>query len=131
MLTHVHRKRALVLLAAAALAACSSASTAGLPKGPDLLKQAAQAVTEISSVHVSLKFDGAPTSLQLTSAEGDISRDGQAQGSLVIAGTEFPFRLVSGTFYLKPPIGGWVHSPPPYDPTELLDADKGLPSVLT
>lgn len=117
------------VLAAAVLAACSHTNPASLPAASDLLAKADQAMAAVTSVHVELTFDGNLSSL-IKSAQGDVSRDGQAIGSISLAGTEFPFRLKNGTFYLKPPTGGWVKSPPPYDPTTLLDANNGLPSLL-
>lgn len=119
-----------LLLGALLLAACSHADPASLPAGSTLLQQAGQAMGSVTSAHVSLTFDGDLSSL-ISSAQGDVTRDGKAIGSFVLGGTEFPFRLLNGTFYLKPPTGGWVSSPPPYDPTTLLDPTIGLPSLLT
>jgi lipoprotein LprG len=84
----------------------------------------------VGSAHVDLTFDG-NLCCYIKSAQADISRDGKANGSFSLGGTEFPFRLLSGKFYLKGPTGGWVSSAPPYDPTALLDQTTGLPSILT
>ncbi len=100
------------LLVAALLAACSHTNPSSLPPGPQLLQQSGQAML-------------------ISSAQGDVTSDGKANGSFVLGGTEFPFRLLKGTFYLKPPTGAWVSSPPPYDPAALLDKTNGLPSLLT
>jgi hypothetical protein len=118
-----------VLLSVALLAACSKPNPSSLPQGSQLLQQSGQAMADVTSAHVELTFDGFLSSL-ISSAQGDISRDGKANGSFVLGGTEFPFRLLNGTFYIKPPTGRWVSSPPPYDPTALLDQKTGLPSIL-
>jgi lipoprotein LprG len=120
---------ALALLGAL-LAACSKPSPASLPQGSQLLQQSGQAMGDVNSAHVDLKFDGFISSF-ISSAQGDMSRDGKANGSFVLGGAEYPFRLLKGTFYIKPPTGKWVSSPPPYDPTSVLDPTSGLPSILT
>jgi len=127
----LHRLRclALVATAVAVLTACSKANPASTPSGSQLLQQASQAMGQVNSAHIELTLAGyAP---YISSAQADISKDGKAQGSVVIAGVQFPFRLLGKTFYIKPPTGGWVSSPPPYDPTQLLDPGSGLPSLLS
>jgi lipoprotein LprG len=121
-----------LLLALALLAECgkSGSSPGALPQGPQLLQQSGQAMGDVTSAHVQLTFDG-NLCCYIKSAQGDISRDGKANGSFSLGGTEFPFRLVNGKFYLKGPTGGWVSSAPPYDPTTLLNQSSGLPSILT
>jgi lipoprotein LprG len=114
----------------AGLGACSKPNRSSLPPASQLLQQSGQAMGDVTSAHVDLKFGGFLSSL-ISAAQGDVSRDGKAVGSFSLGGTEFPFRLLKGTFYLKPPTGGWVSSPPPYDPTALLDPTNGLPSILT
>ena len=120
-----------LLLALAQLGACgkSGSSPSALPQGLGLLQQSGQAMGSVSSAHVDLIFDGS-LCCYIKSAQGDISRDGKANGSFSLGGTEFPFRLLNGKFYLKGPTGGWVSSAPPYDPTKLLDPTNGLPSIL-
>jgi lipoprotein LprG len=119
-----------LLLALALLAACGkSGSSQALPQGLGLLQQSGQAMGSVASAHVDLKFGGNLCCF-ISAAQGDISRDGKANGSFVLGGAEYPFRLLKGTFYLKPPTGRWVTSPPPYDPTKLLDPTNGLPSIL-
>jgi lipoprotein LprG len=119
------------VLALGLLAACGKAGsgTASLPQGLQLLQQSGQAMGNVQSAHVDLTFDGNLCCF-ISSAQGDISRDGKANGSFVLGGAEYPFRLLKGTFYLKPPVGKWVTSPPPYDPTTLLDPTTGLTSIL-
>ena len=125
---HRLRSLALVATAAAVLGACAKANPASMPAGSQLLQQASQAMGQVNSAHVELSLAGYTP--YISSAEADISRDGKAQGSVVIGGAQFPFRLLAKTFYIKPPTGGWVSSPPPYDPTQLLDPSTGLPSLL-
>ena len=120
-----------MVLVLALLVACgkSGSSQAALPRGLQLLQQSGQAMGDVTSAHVDLTF-GANLCCFISSAQGDISRDGKANGSFVLGGAEYPFRLLKGTFYLKPPTGRWVTSPPPYDPTTLLDPSTGLTSIL-
>ena len=122
---------AVLLAVLALLSACgkSGSSQAALPQGLGLLQQSGQAMGNVSSAHVDLTFGGNLCCF-ISSAQGDITRDGRANGSFVLGGAEYPFRLLKGTFYLKPPTGRWVTSPPPYDPTKLLDPTDGLPSIL-
>src|SRR2546430_1137927 len=91
---------AVLLLALALLAACgkSGSSSAALPQGLGLLQQSGRAMGDVPSAHVDLRFDGYSCCF-ISSAQCDISRDGKANGSFVLGGAEYPFRLLKGTFY--------------------------------
>ena len=121
-----------VLLAGVAvlLAACGTPA-ADLPHAGDVLQRGAQAMAGVSSTAFSLIVGGDTSALPITSADGRIQRDGQADGDLVIGGQNYPFRLVAGTFYLQNPDNSWVSSPPAYDPTTLLDPTTGIASLLS
>lgn len=120
---------AVALVAVLVASACGKTNPAGLPAASQLLQQSGQAMGAVTSAHFDIKFDGFLSSL-ISSAQGDITKDGRAIGTFSLGGTEFPYRLLNNKFYLKPPTGGWVSSPPPYDPTALLDSTTGLPSIL-
>ena len=70
-----------LLLAVALLAACSKPSPASLPQGSQLLQQSGQAMGDVTSAHVDLKFDGFISSF-ISSAQGDMSREA---GPVVVA----------------------------------------------
>lgn len=115
--------------AAALLAACGP--PADLPRAGDVLQRAASAMGGVSSTAFSLTVSGDTSALPITAADGRIQKDGEADGDLVIGGQKYPFRLLSGTFYLQNPDNSWVSSPPAYDPTTLLDPSTGLASLLS
>lgn len=121
---------ALSLLGLAGLAACSSVP-ANLPAASGVLQNAAQAMGSVSSTAFSLQLSGDLSSQFVSTVSGSISADGQADGSVTIGGQAYPFRLIAGTFYLQNPNRSWVTSPPPFDPTQLLDPTNGLASLLT
>lgn len=118
------------LLGLAVLAACNSVP-ANLPAASGVLQSAAQAMGSVSSTAFSLQLSGDLSSQFVSTVSGSISADGQADGSVTIGGQAYPFRLIAGTFYLQNPNNSWVTSPPPFDPTQLLDPTTGLASLLT
>jgi lipoprotein LprG len=113
-----------------ALAACHSVP-ANLPAASGVLESSAQTMDAVSSTTFSLELSGDLSQMFISAVSGSISRDGQAEGSVTIGGTPYPFRLVAGTFYLQNPDKSWVTSPPAFDPTQLLDATNGVGSLLS
>jgi len=120
----------LSMLALTGLAACHSVP-ANLPAAAGVLQNAVQAMDGVSSTAFSLQLSGDLSSQFVSSVSGSISLDGQADGSVTIGGQAYPFRLVGGTFYLQNPNKSWVTSPPPFDPTQLLDPTNGVASLLS
>src|SRR5579864_1945747 len=96
------RAAALAGLAAllAGLPACGTPA-ADLPHASDVLQRGAQAMAGVSSTAFSLSVGGDTSALPITSADGRIQKDGEADGDLVIGGQNYPFRLLAGTFYLQ------------------------------
>jgi lipoprotein LprG len=133
--------RALPVLAAAAalsLMACSS-ETGGLPAGPALVHRAATSMRAVQSGRFSLQVKGQLGGLEVRRAEGVMSRDGRASGTVDLEESgqlvEFDVVFVSGTVYVKGPTGPFQAVPSElagtiYDPTDLLDPGKGLARLL-
>ncbi len=115
------------------LAACSS--SAELPSGPDLLKRSAAAMAAVKTVAFTLATEGSPP-VPVRRAEGDLTREGDAKGSLqIMIGVlqEFEFVLVGDAVYLKGPTGGFQKSMSRaqlaaiYDPGTII---PGVPELL-
>jgi lipoprotein LprG len=121
------------------VAACTS-SKEPLPPGPELVAEAGQAMSAVESVRFSLEVEGALGGIGVRRAEGVLTRAGEGSGTaqLELNGTLIEYALVvtGDTFYLRGPTGGFQAVPrflasQFYDPTLFLDAESGLPNVLT
>src|SRR5919198_5677765 len=133
--------RPLQLLAALALVvvSCSSSNERPLPAGPSLLHRAAASMREVRTGRFELEVKGELGGLEVRHAEGVMSRDGRASGTVDLeeAGqlVEFDVIFVRGTVYLKGPTGPFQSVPSElagtvYDPTDLLNPSKGLARLL-
>src|SRR5919197_5649790 len=133
--------RPLQLLAALALVvvSCSSSNERPLPAGPSLLHRAAASMREVRTGRFELEVKGELGGLEVRHAEGVMSRDGRASGTVDLeeAGqlVEFDVVFVRGTVYLRGPTGPFQSVPSElagtiYDPTDLLDPTKGLARLL-
>jgi hypothetical protein len=120
-----------LLLLAALLATSCHSVPANLPKAAGVLQSAAQAMSGVTSTAFSLDLSGDLSQMFVSAVSGSIARNGEAEGSLTVGGTKYPFRLAGGTFYLQNPDGSWVSSPPAFDPTQLLDPTNGVGSLLS
>ena len=131
-----------MLLAVGLAAGCSSGGedTAGLPDGAQVLKDAAAASGAISSAHFSLKVNGTVPAIPVQEAEGDLTKEGAAKGTvkLTLMGNLFDgeFVLVDGGLHIKGPTGGWQQLPAAltsslYDPSAILDPQRGVAKVLS
>ena len=124
-------------------AGCSNDKPAGdgsLPDAGALLKDSAAATKDIKSAHFMLKANGDIPSIPVHSAEGDLTRDGAAQGkiSMTLLGQLFEgdFVLVNNTVYIKGATGGYQQLPAAmisnlYDPGAILNPDRGIAKVLS
>jgi lipoprotein LprG len=130
--------------AAAAATACSSDEPAGdLPDGAELLADAAASTEEIRSAHFTLTVNGEVPGLDVRSAEGDLTRDGDggaARGtvSMMLMGNLFEgeFVLVGDSAWIKGPTGDYQELPAAmvvnlYDPGAILDPERGVANVLS
>ena len=104
------------------------------------MASAATAMRGVTSAHFSLGISGSLPELIVQSAEGDLTSTGDAQGKGTIVQfgqlLEVEFVFVGGDLYLKGPTGGFNKLPAAlagsvYDPTALLNPDKGVVKVLT
>jgi lipoprotein LprG len=120
------------------LAACSSGDGA-LPGGHGLLRRAAASMRDVKAGRFSLEVEGRIGGLEVRRAEGVMSRDGRASGTVDLEEggqlVEFEVVFVTGTVYLKGPTGPFQSVPSElagtiYDPTDLLDPSKGLARLL-
>ncbi len=136
---------ALVVLSA--LTGCSSgtsdtpSSDAGPPPAAgDLITRAAEAMRTVQSARFDLSVTGTLPDLIVQTGTGDLTRDGSAQGTASIRQfgqlVEVEFVVVDKALYLKAGTGGFTEVPAAlagqvYDPTAILDPDRGVAAVLT
>ncbi|MFE3454446.1 LppX_LprAFG lipoprotein [Nonomuraea sp. NPDC059194] len=131
------RKLLLVVLALA-LTACSSRQD--LPEGAELVNKAATAMKAVKSASFSITTDGVPK-IQLKKADGRLTATGEADGTLQVSLMnslqEFSFVMIGDTVHFKATTGGYQKMPKQllmagvgYDPSTLLDPDKGISALL-
>jgi lipoprotein LprG len=130
----------LLLVAATLVAAGCSSNSPTLPAASGLLDAAGTAMRSVSSVHFSLTVDGTLPDVPVQKADGDLNRQGQAKGSATITElcqvVQVDFVLVNNDFFIKGPTGGYQRLPAAlvgglFDPTAILDPDRGVAKVLT
>lgn len=129
-----------LLVAALVLTGCTSGGTPDLPAAGSLLRSSGQAMRSVTSVHFTINVDGTLPAVPLQSAAGDLNARGQAKGDAKISElgqfVQVDFVLVDRTFYVKGPTGGYQRIPALlaghlFDPTAILDPDRGVAKVLT
>ena len=110
-----------------------------LPDASGLLRESAQAMSELNTVSFALAVDGTVPGVAIRTAEGKLTKDGNVKGKAQLdqgSGTsEIEFVIVGGTLYLKGPTGGFQRLPASfaatvYDPSKILDRNAGLPALL-
>jgi lipoprotein LprG len=133
------------LIGAAALAACAllaacSGGADDLPAADEALPSAAAAMAEVESVHFELTVDGTVDGLAVKGADGVVTKSGEAEGTGTITAlgmdVEVEYVIIGETAYVKGVTGGYQEIPVgdellPYDPTVLLDPDRGIAALLT
>ena len=116
-----------------------SAAPAGLPDGAQLLRESSQAMSELQTVHFELEIEGSIPGVAIRSAEGDLTREGDVQGTGQLvqgeATSEIEFVIVDDSLYLKGPTGGFQRLPASfaatvYDPSKILDPEVGVPAMV-
>lgn len=136
----------LLLLAAvtAVAAACTGQDSGGgpgeqLPDARQLLRQSSQAMAQVDSARFAVDVQGTVEGTSLTHAEGQLTREGDAQGTARLAlgrqTTEIRFVIVDGLLYLQGPTGGFRQLPleaanTVYNPSVILDPQRGIPALL-
>lgn len=140
----VLRRMMIALLAVVALStgACTGDDTAQdqpLPDAASLLRDSAEATSAITSTHVTLAVNGEIPGLSVRSVDGDLTREGAAQGTatLTLGGqlVEGKFVLLEDTLYLDAGTGGFQRIPAAmitsvYDPSAVLDPQRGVAKLL-
>ncbi|WP_026424661.1 LppX_LprAFG lipoprotein [Actinokineospora inagensis] len=140
---------AVLALVGALVAGCTSDNSSGgagggsLPDGASVMKDSAATTKNIKSAHFTLKVNGNPPTIPVQNAEGDLTREGGPAGAakgtvkLTLLGQliEGEFVLVDNSLYIKGPTGGFQKYPAAlsaniYDPSAILDPDKGIAKVL-
>lgn len=130
-----------VLVAAAVTASgCSSGPDESLPDAAKLVDDAAKATAEIDSTHFAIQVNGNIQGLMIQSLDGDLTADGEAEGSGAItqAGqlVEIDFVLTGDSLHLKGPTGDYQQLPASmvssiYDPSAVLDPDRGIAKLVS
>lgn len=112
---------------------------ATLPDGAALLADSAAAMRAVTTTHFALDVQGNSPGIQVRSAEGQLTREGSAQGTAKLdEGSQFlelQFTIIGQTLYLRPPTGPVQKLPlsfagTVYDPSAILNPNKGIAAVL-
>jgi lipoprotein LprG len=128
-----------VLAALVTLAGCGGPSEPPLPAAPDLLGKAASAMAAVRTVAVDVRVDPALTTLPVRAANGKLTATGDAVGTATLnqgsSTVDVNFVVAKGTVYVKGPTGTYQRFPLAlaaslYDPTALLNPDRGLAALL-
>lgn len=118
------------------------APDAALPSAAELLDRSAEAMRAVSTVHLDLDLDvdASLPSIPVRSASVSVTADGAATGSATVvqdgAPVERAFVVTGGGIYVADPAGGFSGPVPlqvageAYDPTTLLDPDRGFARIL-
>jgi lipoprotein LprG len=124
-----------------ALAGCShDTPAANLPNGASLLAQASTAMSSVQSAHLVIDSTGKVGSIILRTAEGDLTKGGDAKGSIKLLAlgqvVQLDFVVISGSFYIKGLTGGWQRASAAdvatfYDPSGILDPNRGIVKLLS
>jgi lipoprotein LprG len=121
------------------LAACTSHDSETLPAANPLLHRAAAAMRDVRTGRFDLEVKGELGGVEVRRAEGVMSRDGRASGTVDLEEggqlVEFDVVFVNGTVYVKGPTGPFQSVPSElagtiYDPTDLLIPSRGLARLL-
>ncbi len=135
------RKLALTLLVALLGLVVGGCSGGGqeLPDAQQLLARAADTMREVSSARFVLEPAGSPSGLLIEGAQGRLTRQGEAAGTVSIQRggdlAELEFVLTGDSLYLKGPTGGFQELPASfassvYDPSLILDPERGVAALL-
>lgn len=136
---------AVLLLSLVAVAGCLGRDRAGagrdgdLPPAAELLSAAAAELREVQNARFDITTSGAGEMLGVTGADGVVTRSGEARGRAWLSRdggpAEAEFVVKADTVYVRSGSGGWREIPLStaaaiYDPTALLDPDRGVARVL-
>jgi len=137
---------AVLLAALASVAACGDDDNGGaaagdpsLPQATTLLADAAMQMRMVTSAAFDITTDGDTGALPIRTANGVIDNAGTAQGTATLEQVGMPIELSfvakDQFLYVKGLTAGWQKVPlaqaaAVYDPTAILDPDKGIGAVL-
>ncbi len=132
----------LLAIALAGLLGCSKDDkpAGALPEGATLLTEASAAMRDVTTAHIKIETQGELAQLPLRRADGDLTREGDAKGTIQIeqlgALVEYDFVMKGPTIWLKGVTGGWQPLPAAlavsvYDPSAILNPDRGVSKVLS
>lgn len=136
------RRVVLGMLAIVAVAGCSNDNPpagGGSQDAAALLRDSAAATKDIKSAHFTVKVNGSINGLSVHSAQGDLTKEGAAKGTvnMELLGNLFEgeFVLVNNSIYIKGPTGPYQQLPASlisglYDPAAILNSDKGIAKVI-
>lgn len=122
-----------------ALGACARRGEP-LPAPGPILDRAGKAMAEVESVRFALDVEGILSGFPIKKANGALNRRGEVSATVILEQRdnllEYQFIQVGGTSYLKGSTAGFQPLPPEvagriYDPSRLLDPQRGLGFVLT
>lgn len=128
-----------LVLSALALVAVSACSGEEAPSADDLIPDAASAMAEVESVRFDLAVDGEVPGFDVKAADGVVIADGSAEGTGTLTAfgmdVEAEYVIIGEDAWVKGPTGGFQQIPVgdemlPYDPTILLDPDRGVAALL-
>lgn len=123
----------------AATVPTATVPTATVPTAAQLLTAAATAMAGLTSAHFTLIVRGKLPDLKVQGAAGDLTSVGDARGTAKMTQfeqlVEVDFVVVGKVLYLKGATGGFTKLPAAlagevYDPTAILQAEKGVAAVL-
>ncbi|MGQ0777701.1 MAG: LppX_LprAFG lipoprotein [Pseudonocardiales bacterium] len=110
-----------------------------LPDGAELLADSATAMRTVTTTRVGIDVQGDLPTLPIRTAEGQLTREGQAKGTATVDQfgqlIELDFVIVDDKLYLRGPTGGIQELPAAsaglvYDSSVILDPDRGVAGVL-
>jgi lipoprotein LprG len=125
------------LLMGGTSAACTSGGD--LPDGATVLSRSSEAMRSVTSTHFTIKVDGDLPDVNVKDADGDLTSAGDSKGNAKVSLTgqlvQIEYVLVEKNLYFKGPTGGFTKLPAAfagqvYDPTAILNPDKGVAHVL-
>lgn len=150
----VPTRRVSLLAAAVTLALVTGACTSGSgadgtsgataaptppPSASELISRSTAAMKTVTSAHFSLSVTGTLPDLIVQTGDGDLTSAGSAQGTAAIRQfgqlVEVEFVVVDKALFLKAGTGGFTEVPAAlagqvYDPTAILDPERGVAAVL-
>ncbi len=133
-------------LAVSVLAGCTHKKSTGstdsgpLPAAADLMTQSESVMSDLTSVHFVINVNGMLPGIPLQSAQGDLTKEGNAKGTAKIvelgATVEAKFVILNQDFYLNVGTGGYQKLPLAtassiFDPSAILDPNRGIVKLMS